>query len=157
MSGSTNIPDYIMTSNINLRIQKQAWFHCDVKLSQTCPIRSNKRAQLYKETILSFQRKVIIFLVKQNIQWWNEWLVISQMFLSAITSILVNRITKAHKHVRIRKHARLYYSVKYQLENPKTSLIPLWCQTLPNMSDSVPQTCPILQKKKRHYPWDFRY
>ena len=32
------------------------------------------------------------------------------------------------------------------MENPKTSLIPLWCQTLPNMSDSVPQTCPILQR-----------
>jgi hypothetical protein len=47
-------PDYIMTSNFNLRIQKQAWFHCDVKLSQTCPIRSHKRAQFYKETTLSF-------------------------------------------------------------------------------------------------------
>ena len=54
MSDSTNIPDYIMTSNNNLRIQKQACFHCDVKLSQTCPIRSNKRALLYIETILSF-------------------------------------------------------------------------------------------------------
>jgi hypothetical protein len=30
-SGSTNMPDYIMTSNFNLRIQKQARFHCDVK------------------------------------------------------------------------------------------------------------------------------
>jgi hypothetical protein len=43
-----------MTSNFNLRIQKQAWFHCDVKLSQTCPIRSHKRARFYKETTLSF-------------------------------------------------------------------------------------------------------
>jgi hypothetical protein len=39
---------------IFIRIQKQAWFHCDVKLSQTCPIRSHKRAQFYKETTLSF-------------------------------------------------------------------------------------------------------
>jgi hypothetical protein len=31
-----------------------AKFHCDVKLSQTCPIRSHKRAQFYKETRLSF-------------------------------------------------------------------------------------------------------
>jgi hypothetical protein len=48
------MPDYIMTSNFNLRIQKQAWFHCDVKLSQTCPIRSHKHARFYKETTLSF-------------------------------------------------------------------------------------------------------
>ena len=53
-SGSTNMSDYIMTSNFNLRIQKQARFHCDVKLSQTCPIRSHKRARFYKETTLSF-------------------------------------------------------------------------------------------------------
>ena len=52
--GSTNMPDYIMTSNFNLRIQIQAWFHCNVKLSQTCPIRSHKRARFYKETTLSF-------------------------------------------------------------------------------------------------------
>jgi hypothetical protein len=32
-------------------------------------------------------RKVIIFLVNQNIQWWDVWLVISQMFLFVITSI----------------------------------------------------------------------
>jgi hypothetical protein len=31
-----------------------AKFHCDVKLSQTCPIRSHKRARFYKETRLSF-------------------------------------------------------------------------------------------------------
>ena len=53
-SGSTNMPDYIMTSNFNLRIPKQAWFHCDVKFSQTCPIRSHKRARFYKETTLFF-------------------------------------------------------------------------------------------------------
>ena len=40
-------------------------------------------------------RKVIIFLAKHNIQWWDEWLVISQMFLFAIASISVSRITKA--------------------------------------------------------------
>ena len=54
MSDSTNMPYYIMMSNFNLRIQKQARFHCDVKLSQTCPIRSHKRARFYKETTLSF-------------------------------------------------------------------------------------------------------
>ena len=54
MSDSTNMPDYIMRSYFNLRIQKQAWFHCDVKLSQTCPIRSLKHAWFYKETTLSF-------------------------------------------------------------------------------------------------------
>ena len=35
-------------------------------------------------------RKVIIFLVNQNIQWWDVWLVISQMFLFVITSISVS-------------------------------------------------------------------
>jgi hypothetical protein len=53
-SGSTNMPGYIMTSNFNLRIHKQAWFHCDVKLSQTCLIRSHKRVRFCKETKVSF-------------------------------------------------------------------------------------------------------
>ena len=39
--------------------------------------------------------QVIMFLVKQNIHWWYEWLVISQMFLFAITSISISRITRA--------------------------------------------------------------
>ena len=33
--------------------------------------------------------KVIIFLVNQNIQWWDVWLVISQMFLFVITNIFI--------------------------------------------------------------------
>jgi hypothetical protein len=37
-------------------------------------------------------RKVIIFLVNQNIQWWDIWLVISQMFLFVITSISASRV-----------------------------------------------------------------
>ena len=36
-----------------------------------------------------------MFLVKQNIEWWDEWLVISQMFLFVITSISISRITRA--------------------------------------------------------------
>ena len=32
-------------------------------------------------------RKVIIFLLNQNIQWWDVWLVITQMFLFVITNI----------------------------------------------------------------------
>ena len=35
------------------------------------------------------------FLAKQNIQWWDEWIMISQMFLFVITSISVSRITRA--------------------------------------------------------------
>ena len=60
-SGSTNMLDYIMTSNFNLRIPKQAWFHCDVKLSQTCPIRSHKRARFYKETCTCTCHKCVPF------------------------------------------------------------------------------------------------
>ena len=45
-SSSTNMPDYIMTSNFNLRIQNQARFHCDVN--------SPKHVRFYKETTLSF-------------------------------------------------------------------------------------------------------
>jgi hypothetical protein len=37
-------------------------------------------------------RKVIIFLVNQNIQWWDLWFVISQMFLFVITSVSVSRV-----------------------------------------------------------------
>jgi len=36
-----------------------------------------------------------MFLVKQNIQWWDEWLVISQIFIYVITSISISRITRA--------------------------------------------------------------
>ena len=36
-----------------------------------------------------------MFLVKHNIQWWDTWLVNSQMFLFVITSISVSRITRA--------------------------------------------------------------
>jgi hypothetical protein len=46
-------------------------------------------------------RKVIMFLAKHNIQWWDEWLVISQMFLFAISSISVSRITKALCNVKL--------------------------------------------------------
>jgi hypothetical protein len=55
-SGSTNILDYIMTSNFNLRIQKQARFHCDVKLSQT-----------YKETTLSFHLMYVYNYVRVSV------------------------------------------------------------------------------------------
>ena len=65
-----------------------------------------------------------------------------------------SEIGRFHQHVRFHKHPRLYYDVKYQLENPKTSLIPLWCQPLPNMSDSVPQTCPTLQRNNIILPSD---
>ena len=40
-------------------------------------------------------RKVIMFLVKQNIQWWDEWLVGSQMIPFVISSISISRITRA--------------------------------------------------------------
>jgi hypothetical protein len=69
-----------------------------------------------------YRRKVIMFLVKHDIQWWDEWLVISQMFLFAIASILVSRITKALESYFIRAHinhclwCRFYYdSIDTQL------------------------------------------
>ena len=40
-------------------------------------------------------RQFIMSLAKHNIQWWDEWLVISQMFLFAIANISVSRIAKA--------------------------------------------------------------
>ena len=36
-----------------------------------------------------------MLLAKQNIKWWDEWIVISQMFLFVITSISVSRIPRA--------------------------------------------------------------
>jgi hypothetical protein len=36
-----------------------------------------------------------MFLAKQNIQWWDEWIMISQMFFFVMTSISVSRITRA--------------------------------------------------------------
>ena len=39
--------------------------------------------------------KVIIFFAKQNIQWWDEWLVHSQMILFVITSISKSKIIRA--------------------------------------------------------------
>ena len=53
-SGSTNMPDYIMTSNFNLRIQNQARFHRDVKLSQTCPILQRNHIILPSYACLQF-------------------------------------------------------------------------------------------------------
>ena len=73
-SGSTNMPDYIMMSNFNLRIQKQAWFHCDVKLSQTCPIRSHQHAPFHKETILSFHLMHVYNSVRVRVRFFFRWM-----------------------------------------------------------------------------------
>jgi hypothetical protein len=42
-----------------------------------------------------YTTKVIIFFAKQNIQWWDEWLVHSQMILFVITSISKSKIIRA--------------------------------------------------------------
>jgi hypothetical protein len=39
--------------------------------------------------------QVIMFFAKQNIQWWDEWLVHSQMILFVITSISKGKMTRA--------------------------------------------------------------
>ena len=61
MSGSTNMPNYIMPSDFNLRIQKQARFHCDVLLPnmsdsvpQTCLILQRNNIILPSYACLQF-------------------------------------------------------------------------------------------------------
>jgi hypothetical protein len=115
MSDSTYKPDYIMTSNINLRIQKQAWFHCYVKLSQTCPVRSHKRSRLYKETKLSFHlmhdcnsvRVSVLLLYYKTID-ISEWKV---EYLGKTKSCTVG--VKVSVSIRIRVRIRVRVSVKY--------------------------------------------
>jgi hypothetical protein len=104
-----------MTSNINLRIQKQAWFHCDVKLSQTWPFRSPKRARLYKETILSFNlmhvynslRVSVVLLFYKTID-ISEWKV---EYLGK-TKSCTNRIGVSVR-IRVRVRVKVWVSVKY--------------------------------------------
>jgi hypothetical protein len=115
MSNSTNIPDYIMMSNINLRIQKQAWFHCDIKLSQTCPIRSHKRARLYKETILSFHLMHVYNSVRVSVSLlYNKTIDISEWKVEYLgkTKSCTNRVGVSVR-IRVRVRVKVWVSVKY--------------------------------------------
>jgi hypothetical protein len=49
---------------------------------------------LAKFCYLIYTRKVIMFLVKQNNQWWDGWLVNNQVILFVITSISLIKITR---------------------------------------------------------------
>jgi hypothetical protein len=134
-----------MTSNINLRIQKQAWFHCDVKLSQTWPFRSPKRARLYKETILSFNlmhvynslRVSVVLLFYKTID-ISEWKV---EYLGK-TKSCTNRIG-VNVRIRVRVRVKVWVSVKYYVIKV------------------VPESCKIrvFSFKWSHvrgtYPWSF--
>jgi hypothetical protein len=104
-----------MKSNINLRIQKQAWFHCDVKLSQTCPIWSHKRARLYKETVLPFHQmhvynsvRVSVLLLYYKTIDISEWKV---EYLEK-TKSCTNRVGVSVR-IRVRVTVKVWVRVKY--------------------------------------------
>ena len=104
-----------MTSNINLRIQKQAWFHCDVKLSQTWPIRSHKRARLYKETIVSFHLMDVYNYVRVSVLLlYYKTIDISEWKLEYLgkTKSCTNRVGVSLR-IRVRVRVKVWVSVKY--------------------------------------------